>query len=49
MAKQVNKKPAISKEEKKSPKEASALFYNIIKASVNGNPAPKPIKPSKKK
>ena len=25
----------------KSPKEASKLFHNIIKASVSGNPKPK--------
>jgi hypothetical protein len=33
---------------KKSPKEASELFHNIMKASVSGNPKPKK-KASKKK
>ena len=27
---------------KKSPKQASSLFHNIMAASVKGNPAPKP-------
>ena len=27
---------------KKSAKEASDLFHNIMKASVSGNPTPKP-------
>lgn len=34
--------------EKKSPKEASALFHNIMKASVSGNPKPKEKKKDKK-
>lgn len=33
---------------KKSPKEASELFHNIMKASVSGNPTPKK-KAAKKK
>lgn len=32
---------------KKSPKEASELFHNIMKASVSGNP--KPVKKVSKK
>lgn len=27
---------------KKTPKEASDLFHSIMKASVSGNPKPKP-------
>lgn len=34
---------------KKSPKEASELFHNIMKASVSGNPKPKPKKKTQKK
>ena len=34
---------------KKSPKEASNTFHNIIKASVKGNPAPSPKKTATKK
>ena len=29
---------------KKSPKKASDIFHNIIKASVSGNPKPKNAK-----
>ena len=33
---------AVKKEKNlKSPKEASFIFHNIIKASVSGNPKPK--------
>jgi hypothetical protein len=38
MAKAVNKIPIKSD---KPAKESSALFHNIIKASVKGNPKPK--------
>jgi hypothetical protein len=31
----------MEKAAKKSPKEASNLFHNIMKASVSGNPKPK--------
>jgi hypothetical protein len=34
---------------KKTPKEASTLFYNIIAASVKGNPKPIKKKAAKKK
>lgn len=34
---------------KKSAKEASQTFYNIIAASVKGNPKPTPKKAAKKK
>lgn len=34
---------------KKSAKEASELFHNIMKASVSGNPKPKPKKKATKK
>ncbi|MBS1934375.1 MAG: hypothetical protein JST96_10285 [Bacteroidetes bacterium] len=37
------------KRKKKSPKEASNIFHNIMKASVANNPKTKPVKPSKKK
>jgi hypothetical protein len=33
----------------KSPKEASNLFHNIMKASVKGNPKPTPKKKAAKK
>ena len=33
--------------DKKTPKEASALFHSIMKASVSGNPKPKPKKKKK--
>lgn len=36
-------------EEKKTPKEATKLFKNIIKASVKGNPKPKQKKIKKEK
>ena len=39
----------MAKSNKKSPKEASDIFHNIMKASVSGNPAPKPKKKPKKK
>ena len=31
----------MAKEEKKTPKEASSVFHNIMAASVQGNPKPK--------
>ena len=34
---------------KKSPKEASQIFYGIIQASVKGNPKPVPKKKTDKK
>jgi len=34
---------------KKSDKEASSLFHNIMAASVKGNPKPAPKKAAKKK
>lgn len=41
----------MAKPTKKTPKEASNLFHNIMAASVKGNPKPvvKPIKLPKKK
>jgi hypothetical protein len=36
-------------EKKKTPKEASELFQNIMKASVKGNPKPKSKKKAEKK
>lgn len=33
---------------KKTPKQASTIFENIIKSSVSGNPKPKPKKKGKK-
>ena len=38
----------MAKAKKKSAKEASNIFHNIMKASVNGNPTPKK-KAAKKK
>jgi hypothetical protein len=35
-------------DKKKTPKEASKLFFDILKASVSGNPKPKPKKKAKK-
>jgi hypothetical protein len=35
-------------EKKKSPKEASKQFYDMIAASVSGNPKPKAKKKPKK-
>jgi len=37
------------KPKKKSAKKASEMFYNIIKASVKGNPKPAPKKKAAKK
>lgn len=39
----------MAKAKKKSAKEASQTFYNIIAASVKGNPKPAPKKAVKKK
>ncbi|WP_262907834.1 hypothetical protein [Ferruginibacter lapsinanis] len=38
---------AVKKDIDKTPKEASALFHNIMAASVKGNP--KPVKKAAKK
>lgn len=46
MAKAIKKIPIKSD---KSPEESSALFHNIIKASVKGNPKPKEKKKETKK
>ena len=46
MAKATNKKIQIKSD--KPPEESSALFHNIIKASVKGNPKPKKQAPKKK-
>ena len=40
---------ALKKADLKSPQEASALFHSIMKASVSGNPKPKPKKKAAKK
>jgi hypothetical protein len=37
----------MGKEKKKSPKEASKIFHDIMKASVKGNPKPKNKKKTK--
>jgi hypothetical protein len=47
MAKEVNKKIPIKSD--KTPEESSALFHNIMKASVKGNPKPKEKQTPKKK
>ncbi len=39
----------MAKTKKKSAKEASNTFHNIMKASVAGNPKPKAKKAAKKK
>lgn len=39
----------MAKEKLKSPTEASKTFFGILKASVKGNPKPKPKKKSAKK
>jgi len=39
----------MAKTKKKTPKEASSLFHNIMAASVKGNPKPKAKKAAKKK
>ena len=47
MAKAINNKIPIKTD--KPPEESSALFHNIIKASVKGNPKPKEKQTPKKK
>lgn len=39
----------MAKAKKKSAKEASSIFHNIMQASVKGNPKPEPKKKSEKK
>jgi len=39
----------MAKEVKKSAKEASNIFHNIMAASVKGNPKPQPKKDKAKK